>query len=419
MAKSPLGSPSMPSCGAFAARADHGRASWQAFSEANRSVWQESQDQSELHGMGTTLTAMALVGGADGRDMIALANVGDSRAYVFSEGRITQVTADHSLAEERRRHGELTEAEAAVHPQRHILTRALGVSPDVEADMWELQLRAGDRIVLCSDGLSNEIGQDEMAQVLATEADPGDGGPTAGRGGQCARRSRQHHRRGGRRVGWRGRRGLRVGGQAHWATPAGTAADRDPIEPGRYPPAQPAEEARAGVRSELGSRCRPPPARCGPASARAFTQAWSRYAGRRHIGGALAPAAVEFGGDSARLGRRRWVLKRRFPRQHPGCAHRAFDRRAGAAAPTSTGTDEREPEARRRRLGIPRRITVRVILFVSPARRRSLVAAYFAIRWYAYDNWFPSVQGNNIVVIQGRAGGVLWFKPKVVDQHQG
>ena len=112
--------------------------------EANRAVWQESQDQTpSCAGMGTTLTAVALVGGADGRDMLALANVGDSRAYVFSGGQITQVTADHSLAEERMRHGEMTEEEAAVHPQRHILTRALGVSPDVEADMWELQLRVG------------------------------------------------------------------------------------------------------------------------------------------------------------------------------------------------------------------------------------------------------------------------------------
>ena len=108
-----------------------------AFSEANRSVWQEGQDHSELRGMGTTLTALALVGGADGRDMIALANVGDSRAYFFSVCLMTQVTADHSLAEERMRHGEMTEEEAAVHPQRHILTRALGVSSDVEADMWE------------------------------------------------------------------------------------------------------------------------------------------------------------------------------------------------------------------------------------------------------------------------------------------
>src|ERR1700728_5171580 len=137
-----------------------------AFSDANRSVWHESQDQSDLHGMGATLTAIALVGGADGRDMIALANVGDSRAYVFSEGQITQVTADHSLAEERMRHGELTEEQAAVHPQRHILTRALGVSSDVETDMWELHLRSGDRLLLCSDGLSNEVDPHEMSQVL-------------------------------------------------------------------------------------------------------------------------------------------------------------------------------------------------------------------------------------------------------------
>ena len=64
------------------------------------------------------------------------------------------------------RHGEMTEAEAAVHPQRHILTRALGVSSEVETDMWELQLRAGDRVLLCSDGLTNEVGIDEMADVL-------------------------------------------------------------------------------------------------------------------------------------------------------------------------------------------------------------------------------------------------------------
>ena len=104
--------------------------------------------------------------------MLALANVGDSRAYVFSDGRLAQVTDDHSLAEERMRQGEMTEEEAAVHPQRHILTRALGVSSEVDADMWELELRAGDRLVLCSDGLSNEVGADEIADVLGSVEDP-------------------------------------------------------------------------------------------------------------------------------------------------------------------------------------------------------------------------------------------------------
>ena len=77
--------------------------------------------------------------------------------YVFSGGRITQITADHSLAEEKVRHGELTEAEAAVHPHRHILTRALGVAADVEVDLWELHVQTGDRMLLCSDGLTNEV----------------------------------------------------------------------------------------------------------------------------------------------------------------------------------------------------------------------------------------------------------------------
>ena len=98
--------------------------------------------------------------------------MGDSRAYVYSGSHLVQVTDDHSLAEERMRHGEMTEAEAAVHPQRHILTRALGVSSEVEADMWELELGTGDRVLLCSDGLSNEVGIDEMAEILRTVDDP-------------------------------------------------------------------------------------------------------------------------------------------------------------------------------------------------------------------------------------------------------
>jgi serine/threonine protein phosphatase PrpC len=115
----------------------------EAVTEANAAVWQRARTNADLRGMGTTLTAVALVGGADGHDVLALANVGDSRAYRVLRGEMVQVTDDHSLAEERMRQGEMTEAEAAVHPQRHILTRALGVSSEVDVDMWELQLRSG------------------------------------------------------------------------------------------------------------------------------------------------------------------------------------------------------------------------------------------------------------------------------------
>ena len=122
--------------------------------------------------MGTTLTAIVWWAAEMARTSSLSPTSGDSRAYVFSRGQMVQVTDDHSLAEERMRQGEMTEAEAAVHPQRHILTRALGVSSDVETDMWELHLHSGDRVLLCSDGLSNEVDLHEMSQVLGSVSDP-------------------------------------------------------------------------------------------------------------------------------------------------------------------------------------------------------------------------------------------------------
>ena len=143
----------------------------EAVNEANRVVFEHSLDNPELRGMGTTLTAAALVN-EDGRDVIALVNVGDSRSYRFHDGELSQITVDHSLAEEMVRSGELSEAEAAVHPHRHILTRALGVGDDVAVDLWRIQPVRGDRFVLCSDGLTNELDGPQIAEVLSTVPDP-------------------------------------------------------------------------------------------------------------------------------------------------------------------------------------------------------------------------------------------------------
>lgn len=143
----------------------------QAVAAANRAVWRHAQAQSALRGMGTTMTATALVTDGD-HQVVALANVGDSRAYVFTGGQVIQVTSDHSLAEEKVRRGQLTEAEAASHPHRHILTRALGISSGVDVDLWELHLRQGDRILLCSDGLTNEVDSDQIASFLGQVSDP-------------------------------------------------------------------------------------------------------------------------------------------------------------------------------------------------------------------------------------------------------
>lgn len=143
----------------------------EAVNEANRIVHEHSLDNPELRGMGTTMTAAALVN-EDGRDVIALVNVGDSRSYRYHDGDLTQITVDHSLAEEMVRTGEISESEAAVHPHRHILTRALGVADDVTVDLWRIQPTRGDRYLLCSDGLTNELDAEQIAEVLATVPDP-------------------------------------------------------------------------------------------------------------------------------------------------------------------------------------------------------------------------------------------------------
>ena len=142
-----------------------------AVSQANAVVWQHSQENPELRGMGTTITAVALVN-EDGKDMLALVNVGDSRSYRYHDGEISQITTDHSLAEEMVRTGDLTSAEAAVHPHRHILTRALGVATDVAVDLWKIHPVRGDRYLLCSDGLTNELTPDQITEVLSSVGDP-------------------------------------------------------------------------------------------------------------------------------------------------------------------------------------------------------------------------------------------------------
>jgi protein phosphatase len=143
----------------------------EAVDEANRVVFEHSLENPELRGMGTTITAAALVN-EDGRDLIALVNVGDSRSYRFHDGELTQITVDHSLAEEMVRSGEISPSEAEVHPHRHILTRALGVADDVSVDLWRIQPTRGDRFVLCSDGLTNELEPPQISEVLATVPDP-------------------------------------------------------------------------------------------------------------------------------------------------------------------------------------------------------------------------------------------------------
>jgi serine/threonine protein phosphatase PrpC len=156
---------------AFTDRTPDGLAA--AAKAANRAVWDHAQTDLELRGMGTTLVALALVG-EDGAEELAVANVGDSRLYLLSQGDLVQVTADHSLVAELVAEGQIQPEEAEVHPQRHVLTRALGVDADVAVDLLTLDLHRGDRYLLCSDGLSREVSDDQVASILRRLADPGE-----------------------------------------------------------------------------------------------------------------------------------------------------------------------------------------------------------------------------------------------------
>jgi PPM family protein phosphatase len=135
--------------------------------DANRRVLERGEADRNLRGMGTTLTAILA---ADGKAHVA--HVGDSRAYMLREGSLQQLTEDHTLVQRMIREGRLTEEEAHTHPQRSILTRALGVEDDIPIDELTLDLKPGDRLLLCSDGLTNMIGREAIQEILQTEDDP-------------------------------------------------------------------------------------------------------------------------------------------------------------------------------------------------------------------------------------------------------
>jgi protein phosphatase len=139
--------------------------------DANHSIYERSTTESELRGMGTTLCAVALVR-TGGIEQLVVANVGDSRVYVLEHNQLRQITRDHSFVEDLVAAGEISPEEARNHPNRNILTRALGIEATVDIDTWELYPFAGDRYLLCSDGLFNEVDDPTIAEALRTIEDP-------------------------------------------------------------------------------------------------------------------------------------------------------------------------------------------------------------------------------------------------------
>ncbi len=138
---------------------------YNAINAANITVLNDARDNPNHFGMGTTVIALGLTVDDEGVTSPTLCHVGDSRAYQLRDGALRQLTEDHSVAEEWVRMGRLTPEEAAVHPRRHQLTRGIGVEETIAVDVMSLHALAGDRLLLCSDGLSNELDGDTLARL--------------------------------------------------------------------------------------------------------------------------------------------------------------------------------------------------------------------------------------------------------------
>lgn len=129
---------------------------------ANAAILAEVGRRPELAGMGTTITLVDL----DGDGLARFGHVGDSRAYLLRQGKLEQLTEDHTIVTEYLRSGRITPEQAQEHPQRHMLTRALGLVHEVDVDEFEIVLQPGDRILLCSDGVNGMVADDVIARAL-------------------------------------------------------------------------------------------------------------------------------------------------------------------------------------------------------------------------------------------------------------
>jgi serine/threonine protein phosphatase PrpC len=331
-----------------------------AIHDANKAVWERGHEDADLRGMGTTMIAAALVATDDG-DRLVLANVGDSRAYRLHGEDLVQLTTDHSVAEELVARGELSEEEAAIHPHRHILTRALGVQPEVAVDVWQLIPEEGDRFLLCSDGLTNEVLAEEITDVLVQTRDPREAAETL---------VRLANQAGGNDNATVVVLDVMVGeppsSEADAAHAAGTAVGATPTSAGGPDTAAAAAAGSTLVESRPES---PAPASTEPAPA-----------GTVNANGAGAA-----------------VVSHPVPEVDRPRPSRRYDPHTGAK--------------------IPRRITFRVVLFLIVLGGLTY-AGYAAVHWYVNDSYFVGISNNKVVIYQGRPGGFVGINPKIVKRTQ-
>ena len=134
----------------------------EAVKQVNLELWERQEKEESLSGMGTTLSLLW-----PDREKMLIAHVGDSRIYLLREGRLRQVTRDHSIVADMVRRGLLTEEQAAVHPMRNYITRAVGTETEIQVDILELERQPGDRWLICSDGLHGLLDREELQKLMS------------------------------------------------------------------------------------------------------------------------------------------------------------------------------------------------------------------------------------------------------------
>jgi protein phosphatase len=138
--------------------------------EANRQVYERAREDSDASGMGTTITVALFENG-----IVSIGHVGDSRAYLIRDRKVDQLTEDHSLVAELVRTGRLSPEEAETHPQRSVITRAIGTDPDVDVDVFSVEARPGDLFLICSDGLTSMVDDATILDTVEVRRDDLDG----------------------------------------------------------------------------------------------------------------------------------------------------------------------------------------------------------------------------------------------------
>ena len=390
-----------------------------AVEQANRAVYDQSLLDRSLRGMGTTLTAAAVVHERAG-DKVVLVNVGDSRAYLLDHSGLVRLTEDHSLVEEMVRRGELTPAEAAVHPHRHIVTRVLGIDETIEVDAWELEPERGARLLLCSDGLTNELDDNELESVLAERRSAPEtarelvaralshGGSDNitvvvvdfDRDGQGA--PRQEPVVLGEQPTGRDN-GTGAAGDAPAAAPTGRgngAADPATVAVTRVPAATdgeagrdtPARAGAAGGEDRAGATGRTTPATSAVAAVATPGQAGT------------AGSAIGNGSSGGR------------------------DTGAGHGAPATAAVQAVRP-ARPRTAPAATRVVAQPAVRVRHERIMTFRVAFFVlllvgvlggsavfVRWFIKASYYVGVVDGRVAILEGRPGGLLWFKPTLVER---